>query len=176
MTTQKKLIAKHSDPITLGRLGRPYGVRGWAHLYSLMIPESLILEQSQCVLQLGNRSQECRIEQIKPHGKNFVTKIDCIPTRESVSEWTNALLIADRSQLPELSESDYYITDLIGHEVQNTDGVILGTVSDIMQTGANDVFIVDMPSDKETLIPHIPNVIKSIDHEQKLIIADWVPL
>lgn len=163
-----------SKQIIIAKVGRAYGVRGWTHLRSFMTPEEQILDQSQCTLTLPNgKEHPCTIEGIKKHGAHFVAKIDLIPTREDVTTWVNSTLSIDRSALPELAEDEFYLDDLIGLDVFDTQNTRLGSLAEILATGANDVLIITTPDQKQSAIPYIPDVIQSIDMENRRILVDW---
>ncbi|MBO4787348.1 MAG: 16S rRNA processing protein RimM, partial [Lachnospiraceae bacterium] len=74
-----------------------------------------------------------------------------------------------------LEEGEYYVSDLIGCEVVEEDGKLLGTLIDVMTTGANDVYIVKTKAGKEVLLPVIPDCIKNVDIENKKITVFLMP-
>jgi len=82
-----------------------------------------------------------------------------------------------REDLVELPEGRYYIFDIIGLEVQDTMGNVLGTVTDVLQPGANDVYVVSKDGEPDQLFAAIEEVVKDIDVENKLMIVDppeWI--
>ena len=77
----------------------------------------------------------------------------------------------------ELPEGRYYIFDIIGLEVQDTKGSVLGTVTDVLQPGANDVYVVSKDGEPDQLFAAIEEVVKDIDVENKLMFVDppeWI--
>ncbi len=139
-----------------------------------MTPEEQILDQTQCTLTLPNgKKHPCTIEDIKKHGAHFVAKIDLVPTREDVTTWVNSTLSIDRSALPKLAEDEFYLDDLIGLDVFDTQNTRLGSVTEILATGANDVLVITTPDQKQSAIPYIPDVIQDIDLENKRLLVDW---
>ena len=85
---------------------------------------------------------------------------------------TNALVVLDRVELPEAESDSYYWADLIGLKVITTQGVRLGEVERMMETGANDVVVVS--GERERLIPWIrDSVIKSVNLTESIITVDW---
>ena len=85
---------------------------------------------------------------------------------------TNALVVLDRVELPEAESDSYYWADLIGLAVITTQGVRLGEVERMMETGANDVVVVS--GERERLIPWIrDSVIKSVNLTESIITVDW---
>lgn len=82
-----------------------------------------------------------------------------------------------REDLVELPEGRYYIFDMIGMEVQDTKGAVLGTLTDVLQPGANDVYVVSKDGEPDQLFPAIDGVVISIDVEKQLMIVDppeWI--
>lgn len=74
-------------------------------------------------------------------------------------------IYVSREDAVPLEEDEYYISDVIGMEVVTDDGNILGKLSDVMQTGANDVFVVSLVDDKELLIPVIKDCVMDMNYE-----------
>ena len=101
------------------------------------------------------------------------------PDRDSATALVGREIAVTRQQLPALDEGDYYWRDLLGLQVINLDDVTLGTVANLMETGANDVLVVESHSDgerQERLIPYIrEQVIRHVDLEQGVIRVDWDP-
>ena len=109
----------------------------------------------------------------KPHGKFLVVKFDGIDDREEAGLLTHAEVMVSRDELP-ASDDGYYWADLIGLKVVTTDSTELGWVESLMETGANDVLVVN--GDRERLIPWIENeVIVAVDLAGKCLTVDWDP-
>ena len=89
-----------------------------------------------------------------------------------MAKLTNALVVIERSELPDTEEDSYYWADLIGLQVVTTDGTELGQVERMMETGANDVVVVS--GERERLIPWVKgSVIRSVDLDGRTIVVDW---
>jgi len=161
------------DKIILGRFGAVYGVRAWIKVNSFTQPIENILDYPAWQVQRLGSWETVTLEAAKMHGKGIIVKIPHIDDREQAKTYTNALIAVDRQELPELDESEYYWRDLIGMSVINKGGTPLGTVKDLLETGSNDVLIVE--SDRERLIPYTKQVIQSIDRGKKIITVDWDP-
>ena len=74
-----------------------------------------------------------------------------------------------------LEEGEYFFCDVIGASVSEEDGTPVGTVKDVLETGANNVFVIEMEDGQEVLFPSIPDCIKKIDVENKQIVAHIMP-
>ena len=104
------------------------------------------------------------IQYARPHKNIVIMKIEGIDTPEAANELRGKVLYMDRDDV-ELEEGCYFVQDLIGLEVvDNEDGTVYGTLSQVTSTGANDVYHVKK-DDKEWLIPAIPDVIMKTDIE-----------
>ena len=100
-----------------------------------------------------------------------------IPDRNTAELFSKKQIQVRREDLVELPEGRYYIFDIIGLEVQDTNGNVLGTVTDVLQPGANDVYVVSKDGEPDQLFAAIEEVVKDIDVENKLMIVDppeWI--
>lgn len=164
-------------PIAIGKLGSPYGVRGWLRVHSYTEPTDNITEYRNWQRNTKTGWQSIDVDQCQRHGKHILAKINGIDSPEDAKKLVNSELFIDRNDLPELDEDDgYYWSDLMGCSVTTTEGVELGYINDIFDTGSNDVFVVQKcKSSKRHLIPHVSGIIIDIDITNKCIKADWDP-
>jgi len=160
--------------VVLGRLSGLYGVQGWLKVYSDTEPrEGIIKYPDWWVRQQGNWKR-MRVEQGRRHGKSVVVKLEGIDDRDAAAKLLDAEVGVDRNKLPDTAPGEYYWTDLEGLTVVCVDGTELGRVDHLIETGANDVLVVE--GERERLIPYIPEqVIKQIDLEQGRMVVDWDP-
>jgi 16S rRNA processing protein RimM len=164
MSSAKKVI--------IGRLGAPYGIKGWMRLISFTEPMENILNYSDWVIGIEPDWQPLHLEGIKLQSKGFLIKLQDCQTPEDTRAYTNAMVAVERKQLPTLSDDAFYWADLEGLQVINTENIHLGVVHHILATGANDVLVVK--SDKqERLIPYTKNVIFEVDMEKHRIVVEW---
>lgn len=111
----------------------------------------------------------------------MIVKLKGVDDRDAANVLTNAEIVVDSSQLPELDGDDYYWKDLMGCRVVTTGGYDLGTVTDLMETGSNDVLVIkanlkDAFGMKERLVPFLDGqVIRKVDLTEKLIEVEWDP-
>ena len=114
-------------------------------------------------------SEALKIKSFKKLGKYALVSFYGINDPETALKYRGAILSADKSVLPALQEEEYFYEQLIGLTVYTTDGDAIGTVSDIFETGSNDVYVVKS-LDREYLIPAIRDVIKEINLDERRII------
>lgn len=109
-------------------------------------------------------------------GGTFIAKLAHIADRDQAALITNAKLAVQRADLPDLEDETYW-TDMMGLSVYNQDQVLLGVVTDIFATGANDVLVVtDAQTGKEHLIPCVlEDFVLSVDLDAKRIQVQWDP-
>ena len=88
-----------------------------------------------------------------------------------VEQYKNAELWIDRKDAMPLEEGEYYIADLIGLTVMTDEGEKLGVMKDVLQTGANDVYEVEMENGKKVLLPYIEECVKKVDLEKGEILV-----
>lgn len=158
--------------IVIGRFVGVYGIRGWLKLESYAEPREKIFDYSPWWLQSGGNWREVSVAEGRPHGKGLVARLDGIEDRDQAAALTGVDIALKREQLPALPEQEYYWSDLIGLRVVTTDGTGLGEVSNLIETGANDVLIVR--GERERLVPYIRDrVVTRIDLEGGVIEVDW---
>lgn len=159
----------------MGRVAAPYAVQGWIkvqpfteYLDSLLDYETWWLGHAE-----GPKAgwREYRVVEGKVHGQTLLAQLEGVDDR-TASEALKGLEVAvDRSEFPEAEVGEYYWDDLIGAEVANTEGVPLGRVEGLMETGAHDVLRV--VGERERLIPFVDAYVREVDLEGKRILVEW---
>ena len=163
----------NSRVIVLGKISAPFGVRGWSKVTSFTEPPEGILEYKIWSVVKNGSARTLKVLQGKPHGKFMVARFEGIEDRDAAALLTHSEVQVQRDQLPE-SDDGHYWADLIGLEVITKDGVKLGAVESLMETGANDVLVVK--GESERLVPWIEDeVIVKVDLDGRIITVDWDP-
>ena len=112
------------------------------------------------------------IKNIKYQKNNLIVKFAQINDINEAETYKNLVLTADRDALGELPEGVYYIADLIGLEVVKETGEKVGEISDVINTGANDIYIVKREGKRDMLIPVIDEVVKKVDLENRKVTVE----
>lgn len=160
--------------VIVGRINGLHGVRGWCKVYSWTSPRENILNYSPWYLKRNGEWVEYEVAQGRLQGKGVVAQFAGIEDRDEAATLLNTEIAVRREQLPPAAEGEYYWSDLTGLQVRTLEGVTLGTVSHLMQTGSNDVLVVE--GDRERLIPFLqPDVVRRVDLDEQLIEVDWDP-
>ena len=146
--------------IVIGQLGRAFGVRGevFVNLHTDS-PERFL---NLGTVFMGPEAVPIRLLSVWSHKDGVVVKLEGYEDRTAVEALRGQALQIPRSDLPELPEGENYVFDLLGLRVVVVDGEELGEISEIIFTGANEVFLVNGPRG-ELLIPYISDVIASED-------------
>ena len=150
-----------------------FGIAGWVKIESFTEPRENILRYRPWTLVHGGVETEVAKPQGRTQGKGFVAKLPQADDRDQAAALLGAEIFIDRAQLPKAEEGEIYWADLEGLEVVLEDGTVLGNVSHLFPTGANDVIVVR--GTRERLIPYVTDVVKSVDLEAKRITVDWDP-
>ncbi len=151
-----------------GKIVTTHGIKGEVKIMPYTDTPELLCEFDR--LFSGKNHDEIYIEKNRVFKNMVIAKIKGINTPEEAEKLRNKILYIHRNDL-ELDENTYFIQDLIGMEVKDADeGIIYGRITDVLQTGANDVYVIK-GNDREYLVPAIPEVIilTDIDNDMMLI-------
>ncbi|CAM2842727.1 ribosome maturation factor RimM [Vibrio rarus] len=174
-------MSEQNEKIVVGKLGATYGIRGWLKVHSFTDDAENIFSYSPWFLNQKGVWVEHKVESWKRHNKGYVCKLEGLDVREDAHLLTNFEISVAPSSLPELSEEEFYWRELFGMKVVTTKGYDLGEVTDMLETGSNDVLVVkanlkDAFGQKERLIPFLEEqVIIKVDREAQRIEVDWDP-
>jgi len=164
--------------VVLGKIGKVHGIKGWLRLASFTAPPENILDYPNLQVDIGQVSQTLVLDEYRQQSKGLVVHFEGFDDPETASALTGREVWVENSALPALEPGDYYWQQLQGLRVENQQGELLGTVSRMLETGANDVMVVapgaDSIDDRERLIPYIKeSVVKAIDLKLGRILVDW---
>lgn len=115
------------------------------------------------------------VERVRYFKEMVILKFDGLDTIEAVQGLVKSELYVDRKDGVALKENEYYIADLIGMQAVSPDGEIYGRITDVLQTGANDVYCVDSKKYGEILIPAIKQCIIKVDLQEEKMLVDLLP-
>ena len=151
------------DLIAVGRICGSHGIRGQLRLHSYSGNLETLHALQEVVFQLpGGEKCRFRLKRAVLHGTRILLTVEGVDTIEDAERLAGAELLVQQDQLPETGDDEYYWKDLIGLSVVTCDGVTLGKITRIMETGANDVYLVKNGK-QEYLIPAIADVIQRVD-------------
>lgn len=156
--------------LEVGQIVNSYGIRGFLKVVPLVDNVEQFKNFKKLYIQ---NKQELEVEEIK-FSKNLVlVKAKGVDTIEEAIKFKNMYLYAKREDI-KLEEGAHFIVDLLGLEVYTDDGKLLGILREVLQPGANDVYIVENEDKKQILLPVIPDVVKNIDIPNKKILVHLI--
>lgn len=160
--------------IVIGKIGGPFGIKGWVKLLSHSEPRDRILDYSPWLLKDRDGWKEWELAEGHAHGKGVIARLEGVTDRDQAMALMGAEIAVWREQLGETKPGQYFWADLVGLTVRLEAGRSLGRVEGLMATGSNDVLVVK--GDRERLIPFIQGqVIKGVDLDAGIIVVDWDP-
>lgn len=158
--------------VVVGKVRGTYGVRGWIRVHSYTDPPANLLNYQPWYLRQGDMERECRVLAGKQHGNQILASLDGVGDPEAARALHGIDIVVDREVFPDAGDGTYYWIDLIGLTVRNLEHIALGTVHDVMATGANDVLIVR--GDRERLIPFVMGrTVQRVDLTSGDLLVDW---
>jgi len=162
---------KNGEPVYLaiGRLGKPHGLDGGVIFYILSDFPERIKKGRQVFI--GEDHYPATIESIKDHPRGYIIQFKELTTVEQIEIFKSSFVFVNAAELPPLPKGEYYHHQLIGLDVFYTNGIRVGILSDILSTGANDVYVIVDENKKEILYPALLNLIEKIDIESKLMVV-----
>lgn len=159
--------------VAVGKLTRPHGIHGEIFLEILTdFPERL---KPGGLVYTGDQYNPHVIASLRSHKKGLIVAFNGYHDPETVGKLRNQFVFVQSKNIPPLPEGEYYHHELLGSRIMTPDDQVLGELIQILQTGANDVLVVQTPSKTEILIPYIDEIVRKIDLENGVILIDPIP-
>ena len=157
------------DSLELGRIGAPYGIKGWVHVQSFTNPpEKLLKYRSWSLNAVAYEVMEGRL-----HGSNVVARLEGIEDRDKAALLQGSMVSVPRSVLPKLRKREFYQADLVGLGVTNLEGVALGKISHFVETPGGDVMVVRSEAGQEHWVPATKEHLSKVDLAAGTVVVDW---
>jgi 16S rRNA processing protein RimM len=159
--------------VIMGRVASAHGIKGWVKIqpYTEYL-DSLLDYKTWWIGSEQGLWQEVKVLECEAHNKTLAALLPNCPDRNASEKLKGLLIAVPRDSLPKQPDDEYYWSDLIGLSVVNEAGVTLGLVTQLLETGANQVLMVQGDSG-EILIPFAATAIKQVDVKNKVIRVDW---
>ena len=159
--------------LAAGRIRRPHGVHGEmvVELYT-DFPERLA---PPARVFIGPKHKPMEVLTLRNHNEGILLSFRGVNSPEDAGRFRNQLVFTSSADLPQLEKGSYYHHQLIGLHVRSDEGELLGVIDEIIETGANDVYVVQNPGRKDLLLPAIPEVIISVDLRKKCVLVHLIP-
>lgn len=153
--------------LQVGIISSTHGVRGEVKVFPTTDDVRRFKKLKQVILDTGREQLPLEIESVKFFKQFAILKFKGIDSINDIEKYKGRSLLVDREHAVKLKKDEYFIADMIGISVYTEDGAPFGTLKDVMETGANDVYIIDSPAHGEVLIPAIKQCVLDVDIEQK---------
>ncbi|ACK42809.1 MULTISPECIES: ribosome maturation factor RimM [Dictyoglomus] len=158
--------------VRIAKLGEPFGIKGGIKIWPFFDLIDTLKKGQKIYLSWGDTllvRRELSLENIREHNKGYVIYFSEIETREDAEKIRGNWLLIEEEDLPKLPEGQYYTYQIMGLSVYEESGEYLGKVKEILETGSNDVYIVE-GEDEDIYIPAIKDVIVEINLDEGKII------
>ena len=146
-----------------GIITSPHGIHGEVKVYPTTDDPARFRDLKTAVLKSGAKSEQHGLESVKFFKNMAIIHFSGIDDMDTAQKYRNWEVLVTRDQAVPLGENEYYTADLIGMDVTTDEGEALGTLTDILQTGANDVYVVSTERYGDVLIPAIRDCIIQVD-------------
>lgn len=162
-----------SDYVNVARISSTHGLRGEVKIYPIVTPPDLMCQLKTLFLKTSNNSwQKVSINKLRPYKKElWLLDVNEWTTIEDAEAFIGSDFFVPKADLPPLPTDTYYIGDLIGCEVRKDTGEVVGELFDVLETGANDIYVIRTIDGKELLLPAVKEFILKICLDKKLIVV-----
>ena len=157
------------DLLQVGIITSTHGVRGEVKVYPTTDDPRRFRRLREVVLDTGRENLNLEIEGVKFFKQFVILKFKGLDNINDIEKYRQKSLYVTRKNAVRLQRDEYFIADLIGLKVQDEDGTELGTVKDVIETGANDVYEVEMADGRSLLLPAIKQCILNVDVENGMM-------
>jgi 16S rRNA processing protein RimM len=155
----------------MGRIVAPFGIQGWIKVDPWTEAAKNLLAYPKWWVGDDNGWQERTVAEARTQGRTVVARLEGCGDRDEAAGLRGRQVAVPREQLPQAQANEYYWADLIGLRVVNEAGRDFGQVVRILETGANDVLVVQ--GERERLIPFIAEVIAAVELQDRLMRVNW---
>ena len=165
-------MSNDAAEVLIGHVSGVHGLKGWVKVHSFTDPRDAIFDYQPWLL--GEARKDVVLERGQPNGKTLIALFPGVDSVEQARVLVGQEIRVPRTALPTASDGQWYWSDLIGLAVINRDGVPLGRVRSMIETGANDVMVLE--GERERLVPFVTGqVIERVDLDAGEILVDWHP-
>ena len=163
------------DLVQVGVITSTHGVRGEVKVFPTTDDPARFKKLKQVILDTGKEQIDLEIAGVKFFKNMVILKFKGIDNINDVEKYRQKGLFVTREHAVKLKKDEYFIADLIGLQVTSDEGEALGEISDVLQTGANDVYVIKTPEGEEILLPAIKDCVKAVDIEGKTMEVHLLP-
>ena len=163
------------DLLQVGVITSTHGIRGEVKVFPTTDDPNRFRKLKQVILDTGKEQLDMEIASVKFFKNQVIVKFKGIDDINDVEKYRKAGIYVTRENAVPLGENEYFIADLIGLRVISDEEEELGVIDDVLQTGANDVYIVKKEQTPDLLIPAIKDCIKNVNIEEGTMVVHLLP-
>lgn len=156
--------------LQVGVISSTHGVRGEVKVFPTTDDVKRFKKLKKVILDTGKEQLPLEIEGVKFFKQFVILKFRGIDNINDIEKYKGKSLLVDREHAVKLKKDEYFIADMIGMDVFTEDRELFGALKDVMETGANDVYIIEMSDGKEVLVPAIKQCILDVDIENRKMV------
>ena len=153
----------------VGVIANTHGIRGEVKVYPTTDDINRFKKLKKCILDTGKEYIDLNVESVKFFKNMVILKFKEYNNINDIEWYKGKDILVSRDNAVKLEKGEYYIADILGAKVILEDGSEFGVLEDVMQTGANDVYVVKTLDNKEVLLPKIDECVKKLDIENKIV-------
>lgn len=157
------------DLLQVGIITNTHGVKGEVKVFPTTDDPARFKKLKHVILDTGREKLPLDVTGVKFFKNMVILKFKDYDSINDVEKWKGKALCVTRENAVKCEEGEYFIADLIGLSVISDEGEALGELSDVLSTGANDVYVVTKTGEKDLLLPAIKECILSIDLEKQVM-------
>jgi len=161
--------------LKIGAVTTTHGVRGEMKVFPTTDDPQRFLDLDEVILTNGKQSETHSIVGVKFFKNLVILKLEGIESMDEAVRYRSWDVMIPREKGVPLKENEYYVADVIGMMVRTEDGKLFGTLKDVMETGANDVYVVQTKEHGEVLIPAIKACIMRVNVEEGEMTVHLLP-
>lgn len=155
--------------LQVGVITQPHGVRGEVKVFPTTDDPVRFKKLKKVILDMGKEKLDLEVEHVKFFKQFVIVKFKEFDNINDIERYKRCPLLVTRENAVSLEEDEYFVADMIGMKVITEDGTEFGTLSDVMETGANDVYVIDSKEHGEVLMPAIKECVLNVDMESGII-------
>jgi 16S rRNA processing protein RimM len=160
--------------VELGRIRRPFGVKGWLHVESFTDPLEALLDYRQWTLRSARGARATHIvAEGRVQGRELVVHLKGIADRPAAQELVGAVIEVARQELPPTRQREYYRADLVGFSVVNRQGLELGVLAHFVDAANGAMMVIKHATSAERWVPATPEYLWAVDLTAGRIVVDW---
>jgi len=154
--------------VAVGAISRTHGLRGELTVVPYLPDPTYYERIGDFYIKRGNSLKEVKLERVRTKGEFLLLKFFGLDTIEAVQEFKGSLIVVERESIGEAPEGEYFYFDLIGLKAVSNDGLELGSIEDIIETPAGQIFVINRDG-TELLVPAAPELVEKVDRDRGTI-------